>query len=146
MRGQILLMVHGRRPSYGVIVPQAIRSPAFPAGSVFMSSALAWITIAVPPLANREYGSAARVKHNVVILHGRFRRAVFLDGDVRQVAGVMALGVLKTMLPAGGIEVGPGRFEVGRIALGILMEVHRVLAGRQVVERQLYFHTNSVGD
>ena len=25
------------------------------------------------------------------------------------------------------------------------MEMHRVLAGRQVVERQLYFHTNSVG-
>jgi hypothetical protein len=30
-----------RKPIYFVITPQAMRSPAFPAGSVFMSSALA---------------------------------------------------------------------------------------------------------
>src|SRR5258708_367697 len=29
---------------YFVITPQAMRSPAFPEGSVFMSSALAWMT------------------------------------------------------------------------------------------------------
>jgi hypothetical protein len=34
---------------YFVISPQAIRSPALPAGSLFMSSALAWTTNAVPP-------------------------------------------------------------------------------------------------
>jgi hypothetical protein len=39
---------------YFVITPQAIRSPALPAGSDFMSSGLAWITKAVPPLANNE--------------------------------------------------------------------------------------------
>jgi hypothetical protein len=39
---------------YYVITPQAMRSPALPAGSDFRSSALAWITRAVPPFANTE--------------------------------------------------------------------------------------------
>ena len=40
------------RLGYFVITPQAIRSPAFPVGSVVMSSAFAWITIAVPASVN----------------------------------------------------------------------------------------------
>ena len=40
--------------AYFVIVPQAIRSPAAPAGSVFISSAFACTTNAVPPLLNTE--------------------------------------------------------------------------------------------
>ena len=40
-----------------VIVPHAIRAPAFPAGSLFMSSAAAWIISAVPPLAKIELGA-----------------------------------------------------------------------------------------
>ena len=39
-----------QNPCYFVIVPQMIRSPAAPPGSVFMSSAAAWIISAVPPL------------------------------------------------------------------------------------------------
>src|SRR6185369_13213302 len=44
----------GDRITYLVMVPHAIRSPAFPAGSVFRSSALAWTTSAVPPLLKTE--------------------------------------------------------------------------------------------
>ena len=40
--------------NYLTMTPHAMRSPAFPAGSLTMSSALAWITNAVPPLANTE--------------------------------------------------------------------------------------------
>lgn len=40
---------------YFVITPQAIRSPALPAGSDFISSGFAWITRAVPPLENTEW-------------------------------------------------------------------------------------------
>jgi len=40
--------------SYFVTTPQAMRSPEFPEGSVFMSSALAWMTMAVPPLLKSE--------------------------------------------------------------------------------------------
>lgn len=47
--------------SYLVIVPQAMRSPAFPEGSLIRSSALAWITSAVPPLANTELLPSPRV-------------------------------------------------------------------------------------
>jgi len=36
------------------IVPQAIRAPAFPAGSLFRSSGMAWITRAVPPFVKME--------------------------------------------------------------------------------------------
>jgi len=36
-----LRILHARRAGYFVIAPQAMRSPALPAGSVFMSSAAA---------------------------------------------------------------------------------------------------------
>ena len=42
------------RKSHLVTAPQAMRSPELPEGSVFMSSALAWMMIAVPPLLKRE--------------------------------------------------------------------------------------------
>src|SRR6266481_65130 len=40
---------------YFVIAPQAMRSPELPAGSVFWSSAFAWITSDVPPLLKSEW-------------------------------------------------------------------------------------------
>src|ERR1700720_316361 len=43
------------RACYFVTTPQAMRSPEFPEGSVFMSSALAWTTSAVPPLLKSEW-------------------------------------------------------------------------------------------
>lgn len=46
--------------NYFVIVPQAMRSPALPEGSVFMSSALAWMTRAVPPFEYSEFGPSLR--------------------------------------------------------------------------------------
>ena len=51
IRGYFLSVLES---SYFVTTPQAIRSPEFPEGSVFMSSALAWMTIAVPPLVKSE--------------------------------------------------------------------------------------------
>src|SRR5437660_7777847 len=46
-----------RQPPRSTLFPYTtlFRSPEFPEGSVFMSSALAWITIAVPPLLNSEW-------------------------------------------------------------------------------------------
>jgi hypothetical protein len=49
----------------------------------------------------------------------------------------MAFGILEAVLLALGIEVRAGGFEVGRIALRILMKVDGVLAGRQVVKMKL---------
>src|SRR5882762_8425195 len=46
---------------YFFITPQAMRSPALPAGSVFWSSALACTTSAVPPLLKSEWLSLPSV-------------------------------------------------------------------------------------
>ena len=42
-----------------VMTPQAIRLPALPVGSVFMSSGFSWTTMAVPPLEVMLLGEAA---------------------------------------------------------------------------------------
>lgn len=42
-----------------VMTPQAMRLPALPVGSVFMSSGFSWTTMAVPPLAMMLLGEAA---------------------------------------------------------------------------------------
>jgi hypothetical protein len=50
-----------KRLGYGVgevMTPQAIRLPALPVGSVFMSSGFSWTMIAVPPLARMLLGEA----------------------------------------------------------------------------------------
>ncbi len=99
-----------------------------------------------PSIGKQRVLLAARAQHHVSILHSRLRRAILLDGEIRHVPGMMALRVLKTMLLARGIEVRPSRFEVGRIALGILMEMHCVLAWWQVLERELYFDACSLGN
>src|SRR5664279_2099510 len=40
------------------MMPQAMRAPELPPGSVSMSSGPAWIMIEVPPLARMEFGAA----------------------------------------------------------------------------------------
>ncbi len=99
-----------------------------------------------PSIGKQRVRLAARAQYHVSIRHSRLRRAVLLDGEVRHVTGVVSLWVLETVLLARGIEMRPSRFEVGRIALGILMEMHCVLARWQFLERELYFDTGSLGD
>ncbi len=53
--------------NYSLITPHAIRSPAFPAGSVFMSSAFAWTTSAVPPLLKSEWLSLPRFTQSLLM-------------------------------------------------------------------------------
>lgn len=63
-----------------------------------------------------------------------------VDCEVFQVAGVVAVWILPAVLLAVGIEMWAGRFEVRRITLGILVNVNRMLAGRQSVEVGLNPH------
>src|SRR5271166_1423375 len=58
----------------------------------------------------------------------------------------MALRIIEAVLLARGIEMASGRLEVRRIALGVLMEMHRVLAGRQVPEIEFHFHARPLRD
>jgi hypothetical protein len=67
-----------------------------------------------------------------------------VDGEVSHVTGVMTLGVIESVFFAVGIEVRTGGFEVGAIALGILMEVDGVFARRKAVEMKLKRDTGSL--
>lgn len=50
---------------------------------------------------------------------------------------MVAIGTVEAVLLAPGIEMSAGGFEVRGIALGILVKVDGVLAGRQVVKVKL---------
>src|SRR5271170_4182560 len=73
----------------------------------------------------------------VGVLEGSIGFAVGADGQVQHVAGVMAFGVLQSVLLAVGIEVRACGFKIGSIALGVLVDVDAVLAGREVVKSKL---------
>ncbi len=72
----------------------------------------------------------------IFVFHRRIGLPFYVDDKIEHIAGVMAFGVVESMLLVFGIEMRAGGFEVGRIALGILMKVDGVLAGRQIVEMQ----------
>src|SRR5580698_5190910 len=57
----------------------------------------------------------------------------------------MALWVVEAMLLAGRVEVASRRLEVGRIALRLLVEVHGMNAGRQILQLQFHLHASSLG-
>ena len=63
--------------------------------------------------------------------------AVGADGEVLHVAGVVAVGTIEPVLLAVGIEMSTGRFEVGALALGDLMEMDGMFSGREIVEFEL---------
>jgi len=84
-----------------------------------------------------EEGMRAVAESYVFVLQGRVGFAFHVDGEVQHVAGVVAFGIIESVLLAIGIEMRAGGFEVGRIALRVLVEVDGVLAGRQVVKMKL---------
>src|ERR1019366_5851761 len=84
-------------------------------------------------------GFAAGSQHDRVILYRGLRGAVGLHREIGHVPGMMAAGIEHAVLLVVRIEMRTGRLEVGRIALGVLMEVQRVLAGRQVLYVELDF-------
>ena len=63
--------------------------------------------------------------------------ALRVYGEVLHVAGVMAFGILQAVLLAVRIEMRAGRFEVGGIALGSLMEMDGVLARSKAMKVKL---------
>jgi len=82
---------------------------------------------------------------DIVIDDGRLGRAGAADGEVGHVAGVMAVGIFEAVLFAVGVEMRSGGLEVRCIAFGVLMEMQRVLAGRQVLQVELDRHAGLCG-
>jgi hypothetical protein len=74
---------------------------------------------------------------DVIILQHCLSVSFSVDGEVLHVTGVVAFGIIESVLLAFWIEMRSGRFEVGSVALGVLVEVDGVLAGRQIVKHQL---------
>ena len=65
-------------------------------------------------------------------------RGVIVGNDqqeIRDVAGGKALVIM-----AGGVEVRTSALEIGRVALGELMDVHGVLSGRKIFDVELDAH------
>jgi hypothetical protein len=60
--------------------------------------------------------------------------ALSIDHEVAHIPGVVAFWIIESVLLAFGIEMRTGGLEVWRIALGILVEVDGVLAGRQIMK------------
>jgi hypothetical protein len=112
-----------------------MRSPALPAGSVFMSSGLAWITRAVPPPVYSECASEPRF--TPLVDDGGLGIALLVGREIEHVARVRALGILKPVLLGLGIEMGTGGLEIRPIAFGVLVEVNGVFAGREPFEIEL---------
>ena len=112
-----------------------MRSPELPEGSVFIVVGFGVDDDRGAAVAEERVGVVA--ESYVFVLQFAIGFAFGVDGEVRHVAGVVAFGILQAVLFAVGIEMRAGGFEVGGIALGILMEVDGVLAGRKTVKMKL---------
>jgi len=96
-------------------------------------------------VGKQRVGLRTIAEDNRVVLDGGLRGAVGLDRKVRHVAGMVAIRILQPMLLIRGVEVTSGRFEVGQIALGCLMEVDGVFPGGQVPDVELQFDSGLLG-
>jgi hypothetical protein len=74
---------------------------------------------------------------HVVVLHLRVGFAFCVDGKILHVSRVVAFRIFESVMLALRIEMSAGGLEVRAIALGSLMKVDSVLAGRQVVKMKL---------
>ncbi len=73
---------------------------------------------------------AVFAERHVFILCFEMRFAVRAHGEVGVVAGMVAFGILQSMLLAIRIEVGSRGLEVRGIALRVLMKVDGMISGR----------------
>ena len=113
------------------MTPQAIRAGAPGADG----SVTAWMTMAVPPLLNTELSSLPMVTLGATTL----TCAVPSAPTINEKSGISPAGECSWSACAAP-KCGAGGFEVGRIALGELVDVHGMLAGRQSLEVQLNFY------
>src|ERR1035441_5001444 len=69
-----------------------------------------------------------------------FCLAIRAHGEVGMVSGVVTFRIFQAVLLAIGIEMRSRRFEVRSFALGVLMKVNGVVAGRQILQIDIHFH------
>ena len=76
------------------------------------------------------------VEGHVQVLNGCTGAAFCVDDEVLHIASVVAFRIIESVLLAFRIEMGTGRFKIRGIALGVLMKVDSVFAGRQIVKHE----------
>ena len=84
-----------------------------------------------------EQRMGAVTESHLFILELGIGLALSIDGKVLHIPGVVAIGIVESVLLALGIEMPAGGLEVGAIALGRLMKVDSVLARRKIVKLEL---------
>jgi hypothetical protein len=89
------------------------------------------MTIAVPPRV------CAVTEAHVFVFQFCVGFAVGVDREVADVTVVVAFGAVEAMLLARRVEVSACGFKIRSFAFGILMEVDRVLTGREVAKMEL---------
>lgn len=77
---------------------------------------------------------AVVAKVYILVRERELRLTVSTHGEVGHVTGMATLGILQAVLLPVRIEMWTCRFEVWLIALGVLMEVQRMLAWQQIFE------------
>jgi hypothetical protein len=81
----------------------------------------------------------------VLVLHGCIGIAFCIDGKVPHIAGVVAFGIIESVLLAFRIEMRASGFKVRAIALWVLMKVDGVLARRKIVKVKLEADARTMG-
>ena len=93
------------------------------------------------PVAEQRVAVTAKVY--VLVGEGDLCRSVCRNGEVRHVSGMMAFRIGEAVFPALRIEVGAGGLEVGRIALGTLVDVDSVFTRRQILQVEMNLDTST---
>ena len=84
-----------------------------------------------------EDGVLAFAQRDIRISDAGLRLAIVVNDEILHVAGVRSFRIVEPVLFAVWIEMRAGRLEVGRIALGILMNMNSVLTGGHIVQVEL---------
>jgi len=91
--------------------------------------------------AIRKDGVIVATQVDIRIGHRSFGRSIGGDSEIFHVSGMRSLGILQTVMFFVGIEVAAGGSESRRLALGVLMDVDSMFAGRKILQIQLDLDT-----
>lgn len=87
-----------------------------------------------------ENGVAVSSPIHIFVDDLRLGLAIGIHSEILHIAGVMTLGILKSVLLVVRVEMGAGRLEIWGIALCILVDVNGMLSRRQIVQGELDHH------
>ena len=117
----------------------------YPAGDA-VSRISRRVGLQVISLGMNDQGGAAIAEKRVAVIsesyirvqHFQLGTPIGLHDEIVHITGVMAFRILQAVLLSLRIEMRAGRFEIGRIALCLAVEVQSVLPWRQVMKVEFH--------